>query len=280
MSQVHVLYNPLSGNGCEQGCVEVLGKFFPGDEITYQDITTLHDYRVHLNELSPEVRMVICGGDGTLNRFVNGIYDLEIANPVYYYPTGSGNDYLKIGGTKAAQATLNLDAGAEAGIYVFKMRLKLQNADDVIKATHFAYRYLKGEKNVKNTFINIEKNRLEVGGYVLGTLTADEWMDIMVMLDFKTGIGEVFYDDPGYRRTFELDPISTSGITLFSTNDNGVLCIDDLQVYTCSRLSVIKPPDEANKNAELIIPSTPIPELDPAYNWYYSTDFEYWNKGA
>ena len=191
----------------------------------------------------------------------------------------SGNDYLKIGGTKAAQATFALDSGAEAGIYVFKMRLKLEKAEDMITATHFAYRYLKGEQNVKNTFINIEKNRLEVGGYVLGTLTADEWMDIMVMLDFKTGVGEVFYDDPGYRRTFELDPISTSAITLFSTNNNGVLCIDDLQVYTCSRLSVIKPPDEANKKAELIIPETPIPELDPAYKWYYNADFEYWNKG-
>jgi len=95
MSKVYVLYNPLSGDGCGQSGVEVLEHFFPEDQITYQDITTIQDFKSFLNELASEDRVVICGGDGTLNRFINQIYDLKIVNPVCYYPTGSGNDFLR-----------------------------------------------------------------------------------------------------------------------------------------------------------------------------------------
>lgn len=95
MSKVLVLYNPLSGDGCGQSGVEVLESFFNEVEVIYQDITAVQDYKSLLDELSSEDCVVICGGDGTLNRFVNQIYDLEIGNPVYYYPTGSGNDFLR-----------------------------------------------------------------------------------------------------------------------------------------------------------------------------------------
>ena len=46
-----------------------------------------------------ECRIYACGGDGTLNRFINDTEEVAFANPVYYYATGSGNDFLKdIGG--------------------------------------------------------------------------------------------------------------------------------------------------------------------------------------
>lgn len=95
MSQVYVLYNPLSGDGCKQSRVEVMNDFFHGDTVHYQDITKIQDYKEVLQQLDPEDRVVICGGDGTLNRFVNATYDSEIHNQVYYYPTGSGNDFLR-----------------------------------------------------------------------------------------------------------------------------------------------------------------------------------------
>jgi diacylglycerol kinase family enzyme len=95
MKQVYVLFNPLSGNGCEQSAVEVLSAYFSDAEMHYRDITTMNNYGELLNQLAAEDVLVICGGDGTLNRFVNQTYDMELSVAVYYYPTGSGNDFLR-----------------------------------------------------------------------------------------------------------------------------------------------------------------------------------------
>jgi diacylglycerol kinase family enzyme len=44
-------------------------------------------------ESHKDVSIVICGGDGTLNRFVNDVSDVEIKSSIYFYPCGSGNDF-------------------------------------------------------------------------------------------------------------------------------------------------------------------------------------------
>ena len=36
--------------------------------------------------------IIICGGDGTLNRFLNDTEDIRPDCDIYYYPSGSGND--------------------------------------------------------------------------------------------------------------------------------------------------------------------------------------------
>lgn len=109
MSQVYVLFNPLSGNRCGRGGVELLDGYFSGAEVHYQDITTIDDYKIFLNKLLPEDVLVICGGDGTLNLFVNQIYDLEFSNSVYYYPTGSGNDFLRDLGKSAQDGPVQIN---------------------------------------------------------------------------------------------------------------------------------------------------------------------------
>lgn len=109
MSLVYVLYNPLSGDGCEQSRVEVMNDFFSGDTVVYQDITKVQNYQEVLQQLTSGDRLVICGGDGTLNRFVNSIGDIQLQNEVYYYPTGTGNDFLRDVGepTKDAPVQIN-----------------------------------------------------------------------------------------------------------------------------------------------------------------------------
>ena len=44
--------------------------------------------------LEPDDKVIIAGGDGTLSRFVNDIYDLHLTQQVYFYTCGSGNDFL------------------------------------------------------------------------------------------------------------------------------------------------------------------------------------------
>lgn len=37
--------------------------------------------------------IVLCGGDGTLNRFANHTDGIEMHNPILYFPIGTGNDF-------------------------------------------------------------------------------------------------------------------------------------------------------------------------------------------
>ena len=39
--------------------------------------------------------MIVCGGDGTLNRFINDTEGVDFACDVLYYALGSGNDFLR-----------------------------------------------------------------------------------------------------------------------------------------------------------------------------------------
>ena len=165
---------------------------------------------------------------------------------------------MAIGGSKASQFTVELDKDTKAQVYAFKMRLKLKDASSEVTGTHFAYRY--SSDFIKHQFISINKNSLNVGGHSLGALSADEWTELEVILDFRTLTGEVFCGESTYRRTFDLYPIASSQIVMYASPNVSGLCLDDLQIYTKASLYVSKPADEANKNAELIVPDTPIPE--------------------
>lgn len=109
MSRVYVLYNPLSGDGCAQSRVENIKNYFSGFTAVYQDITKIQDYQEVLQQLAQEDCLVICGGDGTLNRFVNCTYGMDIPNALYYYPTGTGNDFLRDLGEHTKNAPIQIN---------------------------------------------------------------------------------------------------------------------------------------------------------------------------
>lgn len=90
---IYVLYNPLAGNRtCEEKCRGV-GEIFASDDKQYIDILSVEDFDGFIRTLSSDDQMVICGGDGTLNYFINNIESTELEQDVYYYPGGSGNDF-------------------------------------------------------------------------------------------------------------------------------------------------------------------------------------------
>ena len=95
MSRILALFNPLSANKLGKTKANKLTDFFKDDVINFIDITTLKDYRTFAAELRDDDKIVVCGGDGTLNRFANEIYDLNIKNEILYFATGSGNDFLR-----------------------------------------------------------------------------------------------------------------------------------------------------------------------------------------
>lgn len=87
----YILFNPLAGAGTM--CAKLDTLKISGEQVFY-DVTTDGGYKKLLSELENDDKIVICGGDGTLNRFINGIADLEIKNDILYFAAGSGNDFI------------------------------------------------------------------------------------------------------------------------------------------------------------------------------------------
>ena len=80
----HYLYNSLANNGIKP---EVPEGAEPVDAVGL-------DYAAYLNALAPEDELVLIGGDGTLNYFINAIRGTEIKNRIYLLGSGTGNDFF------------------------------------------------------------------------------------------------------------------------------------------------------------------------------------------
>ncbi len=88
----YILFNPNSGNGSGKQKTE---EFLMNSQnnATVVDMTEISDYNEFFSNILAEDEIMICGGDGTLNRFVNDTKNIEITNNIYYFPVGTGNDF-------------------------------------------------------------------------------------------------------------------------------------------------------------------------------------------
>ncbi len=93
MAEYCVLYNPKAGNGKGADNALTLSKILPDDELHYTDITDIEDISSFIDSVDPSEKIVIAGGDGTLNRFVNSMNREEFSRDIYYFAVGSGNDF-------------------------------------------------------------------------------------------------------------------------------------------------------------------------------------------
>lgn len=89
----YILYNPLAGNGEANKVAEDLSVCIGGAEL--MDVTKIESYRDFMMTLDETDEITICGGDGTLNQFVNGIRGVNVKNKIYFCPSGSGNDFVR-----------------------------------------------------------------------------------------------------------------------------------------------------------------------------------------
>ena len=111
MSKYYVLFNPLAGNGTGKAETYKL-KDEPSlkdCELIFTDLTAFCGYEEFFTSLSPEDKVILSGGDGTINRFVNDTASIEIKNEIYYYATGTGNDFVFELGKKKGDAPFLLD---------------------------------------------------------------------------------------------------------------------------------------------------------------------------
>ena len=91
-----VLYNNKSNNGKGGGTARKVGEVWKDKDLVFVDVLSIGDYKEFFAKLEPDDGICICGGDGTLNHFVNdaAAAGYDYANKIYVYPTGTGNDFL------------------------------------------------------------------------------------------------------------------------------------------------------------------------------------------
>ncbi len=92
MATGYVLYNTKAGSKESFKRVEKL-EGQRRNPIKFIDVCKISDYRVFLEGLEKDDYIIIAGGDGTLNRFVNDTDGIEFDNRVMYLPAGTGNDF-------------------------------------------------------------------------------------------------------------------------------------------------------------------------------------------
>lgn len=102
-----VLYNPFAGRINDTSFYDELKNALPDDEIEYYDLTKI-DYPEFFATVKEGEGVIIAGGDGTLNRYINATDGMEITAPVYYYAAGNGNDFWTDIGRKTGDKPVEL----------------------------------------------------------------------------------------------------------------------------------------------------------------------------
>lgn len=98
----YILVNPLSNNSHgEEVLDKVLDIVEDEKEVIKLTQINLQDF---VGKLESSDELILVGGDGTINNFVNRLEGKIPSNKIYLYPAGTGNDFLK-------------DVGYEGGLF-------------------------------------------------------------------------------------------------------------------------------------------------------------------
>lgn len=92
MATTYIFYNPLAGNGQCPGEAKKLNEKV-GEGCVFCDMTKPETYSETLFSIGEDDKLILCGGDGTLNRFFNLTDSIPVKCEILYFPCGSGNDF-------------------------------------------------------------------------------------------------------------------------------------------------------------------------------------------
>ncbi len=91
----YVLFNPLANNKKGELGARALETQIPAEELSYVDITTLDSVREFVSGLKECDDVILAGGDGTINQFANELNNIDAKCGIYFFPCGSGNDFVR-----------------------------------------------------------------------------------------------------------------------------------------------------------------------------------------
>lgn len=92
-----ILYNPISRNGAN---IEVVTKLVKKMRKKHENVESLslleiEDPKSFIETLDNDTKIILVGGDGTLNRIANQVIGIEKLPEVYLYKAGTGNDFRR-----------------------------------------------------------------------------------------------------------------------------------------------------------------------------------------
>lgn len=107
MSMIYAFYNPLAGNGSCKTDVHFLDLLYD-EPIVYCDLTKSETYEEHLFSLTSDDKLILCGGDGTLNRFFNLLSPDNIPCDILCFPLGTRNVFSELCGHPFGSAPFSI----------------------------------------------------------------------------------------------------------------------------------------------------------------------------
>lgn len=114
-----ILYNGVSNNRRGLADAKKLEEKLADCKLEYVDVRKIDSYDSYMQSLGSDERVILCGGDGTLNYYVNHTTDATKDIPLDYYATGTGNDFIR-------------DIGVEQGEIVKDINRFFKNLPEVI----------------------------------------------------------------------------------------------------------------------------------------------------
>lgn len=95
-----VLYNPKSNSGKGFEVAKKIEEVLKGQEIEFVDASKIEDFDQYVQSVPEEDHIILCGGDGSLNFYINHTSEETRQRKLGYFAAGTGNDFLRdIGGT-------------------------------------------------------------------------------------------------------------------------------------------------------------------------------------
>lgn len=94
MKKYCVLFNSASDNYHGEENARRLLDIFKGEEFSFFDVRKVESQEEFVKEHKKET-IVLCGGDGTLSHFVNGVKEKDIPEDILFFPCGTGNDFFR-----------------------------------------------------------------------------------------------------------------------------------------------------------------------------------------
>lgn len=129
MATGYVLYNKKAGTTESIENVKVLDTLMDKG-LKYIDVESISNYRTFIEGLEKDDYIIIAGGDGSLNCFVNFTDGIDFDNEILYYPNGTGNDFAH-------------ELGYSKGCVPFSVKEYLKNLPTV-EVKGKKYRFLNG----------------------------------------------------------------------------------------------------------------------------------------
>lgn len=141
----YVLHNTISGKGKRSKSITTI-PLPEGAAATYITLCESFDCKAFINSLTTDDTVILCGGDGTLNRFINSIDSFSALPRIYFYAMGSGNDFSN-------------DLSLKAGSTLIPLNDYIQNLPSVtVKGKE--YRFINGVGYGMDGYVCYESDRI------------------------------------------------------------------------------------------------------------------------